>query len=155
MSLCCGIDFSTKAVHVAAIPLDPDIKGGPWKTAKRVGKDRHASVHYLVREALRDLADQANMDVATVCVEQPVGKVHRSMHELHGVIRAATPPSIPSTSLSPSEWRKAIGVTTIGKAAGLEQVRNLYPDCSDWDEHELDALGICTAWRSIQWKETA
>ncbi len=154
MSLCVGVDFSTKAVHVAAIPLDPDVPGGPWKRHQVIGVDRYSEVHRLTRILISELGAWAMRDVATVCVEQPVGKVHRSMHELHGVIRAAIPPGIPSTSLSPSEWRKAIGVTTIGKAAGLEQVRNLYPTTADWDEHELDSLGIATAWARIQWKET-
>lgn len=153
MTLCVGVDFSTKRIDVVAIPLDPDVPGGPWKAHRKVGADRYADVHAHVRSAIVQLYHKTGMDVVTVCVEKPAGRVHPSLHELHGVIRAAIPASIPSTSLYPVQWRQAIGCTgRDSKVAGHERILDLYPACGDWDEHELDALGLAHSWMLIQWK---
>lgn len=157
MSLCVGVDFSTKRIDVAAIPLDPDVPGGPWIVNAKVGSDRYASVYYTVRHLLRHHADHTNQDIATVCIEKPGGRhIHPSLHELHGVIRAAIPYPIPSTSLYPVQWRQAIGCRGRDtKAAGHARIHDLYPGLEAWDEHELDATGIARGWANIQWKETA
>lgn len=156
MSLCLGIDLSTKRVDLAAIPLDPDIDRPPlWLSVDRT--ETYADLYRGIRDSLFDFSWDGH-DIATVAVEKPAGKfVHPKLHELHGAILASIPQYIASTSLYPVEWRQALGLVgkaKNNKAAGNARVLELYPMCESWDEHQLDALGIARAWRDIQWRAT-
>lgn len=166
MTLCVGIDYSTSRVDLAAIDLDPDIDRAPRRTrfgVSRIGapSDLQRPIDYQgVRRdllaALRELeldADPVPDNVATVLVEAPAGKVHPNLRGMFGALLASVPSRMTVGSIYPVQWRTALGRQGRDtKAAGAELVRAAWPIAADWDEHELDALGIATAWRMIQWK---
>lgn len=162
MSLCIGVDISTKRIDLAAIPLDPDDEflTGVTPCKHRINvTDRYVELRQNIVRAIASLEEITGADVMTAAVEKPAGRfVHPSLHEIHGVVRCSLPQHIASTGLYPVEWRQALGLTgrdKNNKQAGNDRVRTLYSDAAAWDEHELDALGIATAWRTIQWEAAA
>lgn len=183
MSLCIGIDFSTKRVDLAAIPLGLDARGGPWRVS--VPRDKSEQliafggraideamlrIGYLAGydaalainpeatvEQISHSVRMTHVDIISACLEKPAGRhVHPSLWELYGALGANLLRRCHAvTGLYPVEWRTAIGLegrAKNSKEAGNERVRDLYTAAATWDEHELDALGIATAWRLIQWE---
>jgi hypothetical protein len=163
VSLCVGIDFNTSRVDVAAIPLDPDINAAPvchhfdvHRLGDTKAKQRPIDYQRLRRnlhDTIETLENLLYADVVTIWIEAPAGRVHPNLYRMHGALLASCSPRIQTGSIYPIQWRQAIGHTSKdSKTAGHRIIRSIWPTTGEWDEHELDALGIATASRNIQWR---
>lgn len=134
-ALCVGVDFSSKRLDVALIPLDADHGSDcppvtlrhhvlpVWRPASTTPQYRSVERCRLVRDAMRKLTAALYMPmgagvlwlgdhhVAHVCVEEPFGsgrKADNVMRELYGAILASIPPHIQRDTIGTQEWRRII-----------------------------------------------
>lgn len=120
-------------------------------------RDAHTEAHWLYHDA-RQPVNGCWVEPDVIAVEYPAGLGDRNLLPFFGVLWAAMPKHPSALSLSADEWRKAIDTKRISrgkgaaKISGNTRVRELYPACAHWDEHELDALGICHATKMRQAK---
>lgn len=155
----CGVDLSTKTIHLAAIPLDqgppvvihedlPAYKVGMTNEAARCAAAAIATLRLEQR-----LQNEHDGYPYSVGIEAPAGKHGRDkLLPILGAVTAALEPHGPNW-WTPSAWRKAIGCE--GKAintkqGGHERVHFLLwtahgYDAAARDEHEMDAFGLALA----------
>jgi hypothetical protein len=133
--LIAGLDISSKALHCALIPLDPDDGSDAppvtlrsfdlpvFKPSSTTPAYRRVERCRVIRKALLELlrvvvepepyyADLVRYrmhehEVAHVCIEEPFGSVSRStvLWEILGAILASIPPYIERDTIQTYEWR--------------------------------------------------
>jgi hypothetical protein len=174
-ALIAGLDISSKALHAALIPLDPDDGSDAppvtlrsfdlpvFKPASTTPAYRRVERCRVVRDAmrkllapigpLRDLYSFQN-EVAHVCIEEPFGSVSRStvLWEILGAILATIPPHIERDTIQTHEWRRIIWTiesetrSTDWKSIAIEQA--FMWTGIEMNEHEAEALLIARACRT-------
>jgi hypothetical protein len=171
MTLIAGIDFSTKQITAAIIPLDPTVT--PHVTFTHLDLPRTRDTTQRLRGLRRgmaltfwtvELAGRAQ-DVTSVWVEEPWGphrNVDRSLLPLYGGILASVPTTITATGITTRDWRTTLGLRLSGSEKKLAAIAhaNLYlhqqagwdtNESADVTEHECEALCIALAGRTITW----
>lgn len=158
VDLLAGVDISTVRIDVALIPLDPRlaepvlVRQFPLRNA---GDD--ISRLRILRGAMRELLRNPYGDVIECAVEQPFSgssfKAAVPLNRVLGAITASIPVATNVVWLSAHDWRRELGATNLNsKPAGHDAVRPLaaaMPIHHGLDEHQLDALGLALAWRSL------
>lgn len=158
VDLLAGIDISTVRLDVALIPLDPRqetpvlVRQFPLRNAgDTISRLR------LLRGAMRQLLDNPYGDVLEAAIEQPFSgssfKASAPLNQVLGAITASIPIRTNVVWLSAHDWRRELGASNLNsKPAGHDVVRPLaaaMPIHHGLDEHQLDALGLALAWRSL------
>lgn len=165
-ALLAGVDISTVRIDVALIPLDP--RAEPFAICRNHQLKRHAErgddpetqllrALRLSRGIMRGLFEDC--DVAECALERPItpGKSMATagppLNRVLGALTAAIPVAVNVVWLSPHDWRRELAASNLNsKPAGHDAVRQ-YPEAHAaghlLDEHELDALGLALAWRSL------
>lgn len=148
-----GIDVSSRAVDIVAVPLDPDIIAAPaWEHHEFVGANaiERATIapDVIPRGTFWD-------NVAEVAIERPYGPGGDTLFALHlmvGAVAAALPARLrPPLFLHPSQWRKAAGIS--GRASKEDVARyavshsGLLTDA--WTQDACDAYCIAIAARNL------
>jgi hypothetical protein len=143
-ALIAGLDISSKALHAALIPCDPDDGGDAppvtlrsfdlpvFKPASTTPAYRRVERCRVIRQAMRELLrdvyipgsaihsldryPQWENNVAHVCIEEPFGSVSRStvLWEILGAILASIPPHIERDTIQTHEWRRIVWPETGG-----------------------------------------
>lgn len=175
--LLAGIDWSSKAIHAALIPLDTD-HGDPTQppvvfrtmTLPKPTGDatlRIRAARYATRELLTP-------DVATVWVEEAYGTFRTSdrvLLPIQGAIVAGVPTGMTVALITADAWRRELGLKT-GRTTSVDAKAEAESYAMDWlsdnlprsgntvgfrvpDEHEVDALCVALAARQILNREAA
>lgn len=157
-----GIDFSTRAIHAALIPLEHG-NGEPHVAFRHIAIPKSPNPldrYYQARLAMRTLCqDEKGYPIHLVVVEQPMGRFGvRPLWGMFGAIVASVPGIAAVTALDPQTWRRELGLPprmtkeqAIAEAAMLLGLGGL-------DEHSAEALLIALAGRQINnraWSEGA
>jgi hypothetical protein len=153
-ALIAGLDISSKALHAALIPLDPDDGGDPppvtlrsfdlpvFKPASTTPAYRRVERCRVIRDAMRELLQEVIErrengyflhDAAHVCIEEPFGSVSRStvLWEILGAILASIPPHIERDTIQTNEWRKIIW-------PGAQWAEEMGVPFGDWKQRAID-----------------
>jgi hypothetical protein len=153
-----GVDFSTHAIHVAIIPLDPD-HGDPETPAvifrheplpslagNAVTRIREAR-RLMRRELLRPTRryESADIDyIAHVTVEEAFGRFRnadRALLPLEGAIVGGVPDHMTADLLTPYAWRKELGLR-IGAATSAEAKAEANTYVLDWLSDNTPASSV-------------
>lgn len=169
-ALLAGIDWSTKALHAALIPLDED-HGDPscppvvfrYEELPKLGADpvarireAQAAVQVVTRSYLPTLDDRH--DVVSVWVEEAWGNhrnTDRALLPIYGAIVSGIRDRQTVAGISAREWRKELGLDLRLTKEGAVR------EAQDWlwqqgprrsyrlDEHQAEALLVALAGRQI------
>jgi hypothetical protein len=171
-ALLAGIDFSSKAIHCALIPLDENDTETPpvtlrhydlptWKAASTTPAYRSVERCRLVGGAVVELCDPfswrtllagyGSAVVRHACIEEPFGshgKADNVLRELYGAILASIPPHIERDTITTQEWRRiAFGgyVSEDWKETAI--LRAMLETGIEVNEHSAEAYLIARACR--------
>jgi hypothetical protein len=158
----CGIDFSTKQIDAALIPLDPgnhDVAAVTFRTAPIQsglrGADRIRDAAHAARQLLFDVK---GYEVASVWIEEPFGAYRtadRALLPLMGALVAAIPQRMSVAVIGVQEWRRALGLPgSLTKVAAIDEATTR----SGFDaitEHQAEALLVALAGRQQCWSMVA
>ena len=180
-ALLAGIDISTKALHAAVIPLDPD-HGDPacvpvqfrTQTLPAVADEglRYKAIHVALRHIL---SSDKHGDIVLCYVEKPRSPHHlrgtqsaQRMAAVYGAVMASTPPSITSAALEPLEVDHELGLPRAKRPLYKDRKARNIDTADRWltaagasqriDEHQADALLVALAGRQLNaraWSEGA
>lgn len=165
MTCLVGIDFSTRSIHGAIIPLDPtssDIQLAMFRTADLPRSSDVATRCRAVRLALRDWWRYATprlpgWDVTSAWVEEPIGPhrgADRALLPLLGAILGAVPTGTTAATISTLEWRRTLGLPLrMTKQESLDRA-DAY-GATPPTHHHADALHIAHAGRTLCRKHAA
>lgn len=183
-ALLAGVDWSSKALHAALIPLDPDHDDEtcPPVTFRsvRLPPLLGDGIHRIrsVRQATRELLVHHPNEVHTVWIEEAYGQhrnTDRVLLPIYGAIVASVPLYMTVAGLRAYDWRQELGLR-IGAATSAEAKAEAHTYALDWlsdntpaslvdgvptkafrmpDEHEVDSLCIALAARQILHREAA
>lgn len=162
-ALLAGIDISTVRIDVALIPLDPRselrplFRDQPLRVFGERGDDPETRLLRGLRVSrgiVRGLL--ADCTVAECALEKPMSSQFSAAGPLNrvlGALTAAIPVATNVVWLTAQDWRRELHATNLNsKPAGHDAVRQ-YPEAHNaghlLDEHQLDALGLALAWRSL------
>lgn len=144
-ALLAGIDWSSRALHAALIPIDPDHDDPtcPPVTFRvedlpRPGGDpvhRIRAVQHHTRELLRSPSCGDNISwIASVWIEEAFGRYRnadRTLLPIYGAIIAGVAPHIAVSSLSAVQWRKELGLK-LGATSTAEAKAEAQTLVLDW-----------------------
>lgn len=168
-TLLAGLDFSSRAIDAALIPLDPADTSTPPVTFRRfelpVFKPGATTSQYRSVERARTVAfvpmlllgslHEGGPDVECVWVEEPFGHSQNVMRELYGGILASIPTHVAVSTITPAQWRKHHGISSgkaVSKIYAWNAMATFYPECDNRfpDEHQADALLVALAGRDLE-----
>lgn len=182
-ALLAGIDWSSKAIHAALIPIDPD-HGDPTTAPVTF---RHEPLPDLqgdptirIRAAARSTRELLRSHwpdtlIMSAWIEEAYGRFRnsdRALLPIYGAIVAGVPVGVPVAGIRSHDWRKELGLQ-IGATSSAEAKAEAQTLVLDWlsdntpadsdgtkafrvpDEHEVDALCVALAARQILNREAA
>ena len=162
-----GVDFSTKAIHGALIPLEQG-NGEPalvFRTYPIPPSLDPLKRYFHARLAMRALsADTDGYPVHLAVVEQPAGRfAARQMWGMFGAICSSLYGVSAVNALEPEEWRAELGLKTRHRTQGEAKRESIaaaetYRGVAGLNEHEAEALLIALAGRQQNnrlWSEGA
>lgn len=172
MTCLVGIDFSTRSIHGAIIPLDPtssDIQLAMFRTADLPRSSDVATRCRAVRLALRDWWRYATprlpgWDVTSAWVEEPIGPhrgADRALLPILGAILSATPTATTAATITTLEWRRVLDLPL-----RMTKDQAILAAVDAWDtngatntppptHHHAEAYLIALAGRTLCWKHAA
>ncbi len=150
MSACAGIDFDTNAVHVCLLRngSDNDVTYHRFDLHGHDAFERTRSIS----AALPLDAWWLAQDVIAIGIEEPMGPGHitAKLKAIQGGVLQCLPSSPLVHPLSPSQWRKAAGVSG---GASKQQVqlhaRELLGENPQWPQDAFDAYLLAIAVRNL------
>ena len=120
MSYVLGADLSTRAVHLAAVPLhEPALLGRsihlthadieqPKRDEKVDPAERAIRAHQAARTCLH-VMHARGLELHSACVEYPAGRVVAAVTQHAFAAVCCALDELPVASMKPAEWRRAIG----------------------------------------------
>jgi hypothetical protein len=144
-----GIDLSTYAIDVVKVPLDHDPEP-VWHRFPLAGHDAFDRAR-TVRDAMPCRSSVFWDDVLAAGIEEPRGHSTGCIYRVQGAILSCLPPHLLAHPLTPSAWRKLVGLN--GNASKLDVARfsddlRQRPN-EDWPQDAHDAHLIAIATRTL------
>ena len=161
MTLLLGVDFSTLAIHAAAIPLDPAARMRPELRLFEAAIPKVQDKSQRCRAIMALTRGFYLPEVTTVWIEEPWGpyrNADRALLPIYGALLATVPPNIPATGIHTQDWRRALGLSpNLAKADSIKAaqewlVKHAPTFAGVLNEHHAEALLIAAAGRVITWR---
>lgn len=146
-----GIDYDTRYIHLCKIAEEEPADQPRYMKVALEGNDAFDRTRSIRNVMLR----RTNVywdDVQAIGIEEPMGPGHitAKLKAVQGGVLQCLPTGLLVHPLSPSEWRKAAGIS--GRASKEEvqdHVRGLLGENPHWPQDAFDAWCIAVAVRAL------
>lgn len=161
MTVLAGVDFSTKAIHVAFVPLDPDVDVRPMLAVRELPKTRDPAERVrAARRTLRFLLRCVEtmpwgLDVTSLWVEEPIGQYRNADRALLPLYGALLTCHTAATGITAQDWRHALGIAPrASKADLIAHAHRLAAGTlpAAIDDHCAESYLVAIAGRKLIWE---